>query len=336
MSAPTLEDVAKMAGVSTASISRALNTPGKVAPETRDRIEKAIEALGYTPNFGGRALASGRANTVGAVIPSMANAMFANALQSFQEALTGAGVNLLVATTGFDPSQELSAIKSLVAHGADGLMLIGNERPDETWSFLEKRRVPYIIAWSNTARRGQRFVGFDNGKAAAGATYHALTLGHRKIAMISGRTQGNDRARARRDGVVAAVEAFGSGARITHIAEADYLLDEGGHAFREIMSAPEAPTVVICGNDALAAGGMVAARELGISLPDQMSFVGFDDIGLARVVTPALTTVRVPQDGIGRETARLLLGCLSGEDAGGSVTLDTTFVHRASLVAPPR
>ncbi|WP_298837389.1 LacI family DNA-binding transcriptional regulator [uncultured Roseobacter sp.] len=334
MSAPTLEDVARLAGVSTASISRALNTPGKVAPATRKRIEKAIETLGYTPNFGGRALASGRANTVGAVIPSMANAMFANALQSFQEALTVEGVNLLVATTGFDPVQELAAIKSLVAHGAGGLMLIGNDRPDETWAFLEKRRVPYVIAWSSSAPSGRRFVGFDNAQAAADAARHALDTGHRRVAMISGRVDGNDRARARRDGVVAAVRAFGEGARMTHVAQAEYLLDDGGRAFREIMSQKDKPTVVICGNDALAAGAMVAAREMGIDLPQDMSFVGFDDIGLARVVTPALTTVRVPQNGIGREVAGLLLQYLNHEEPGPSVTLETAFVRRASLVAP--
>ena len=111
--APTLEDVARMAGVSTASISRALNDPDKVAKPTRDKIEKAIDVLGYTPNFGGRALASNRTNTVGAIIPSMANAMFASGVQAFQEVLSEAGVNLLLASTGYDPDQELRQIKAL-------------------------------------------------------------------------------------------------------------------------------------------------------------------------------------------------------------------------------
>ncbi|QJF50363.1 LacI family DNA-binding transcriptional regulator [Roseobacter ponti] len=333
--APTLEDVARLAGVSTASISRALNAPSKVAPATREKIEKAVEVLGYTPNFGGRALASGRANTVGAVIPSMANAMFANGLQAFQDVLSQAKVNLLVATTGFDPEEELAAIKSLVAHGADGLMLIGNARPDATWDFLDKRQVPHVVAWVSETRPGHLFAGFDNAGAAADAARRALAAGHRRIAMICGQTRNNDRARARRDGVIAAVAAWGDGARLTHLIEAPYMLDESGAAFATIMRQQEIPTVVLCGNDAQAAGAMAQARAMGLSLPDDMSFIGFDDIGLARVLHPALATVRVPQFDMGHRAAALLLDRIEGREDLQSVVLDTEFMDRASL-APPR
>jgi len=130
---PTLEDVAKAARVSTATISRSINEPDKVAKDTRERIEKAIEALGYTPNFGGRVLASNRSNIVGAVIPTMANAMFASGLQVFQEVLSQSSYNLLVASSGYNTNTELQQIKSLVAQGADGLLLIGSSRPDDTY-----------------------------------------------------------------------------------------------------------------------------------------------------------------------------------------------------------
>ncbi|WP_227271339.1 LacI family DNA-binding transcriptional regulator [Roseobacter weihaiensis] len=331
---PTLEDVARLAGVSTASISRALNEPGKVAKGTRQRIEDAIETLGYTPHFGGRVLASKRTNTVGAIIPSMANAMFANGLQAFQEELAQEGVTLLVATTGFDPDQEFQQIKSLVGQGADGLLLIGNARPEATWSFIDKRDVPHVVSWCSTTRPGQLHVGFDNAKAAGDAARQALALGHRRVAMISGITEGNDRAQARRDGVIAAVAAYGQGARLTHVVQAPYLLDDGAAALGEIMAQAEKPTVVLCANDALAAGAMLKARELGLSLPEDLSFVGFDDVGLARVVTPQLATVSVPQIEIGRRAAQLLLGRLKGQDDLVSTTLETEFIHRASLCAP--
>lgn len=333
--APKLEDVAKLAGVSTASISRALNEPNKVAAETRQRIEAAIEALGYTPHFGGRALASKRTNTVGAVIPSMANAMFASGLQAFQEELATHGITLLVATTGFDPEQELRQIKSLVAQGADGLLLIGSDRPAETWDFIDKRRVPHVVTWCDTARDGHLFVGFDNRRAAASAANAALEMGHRRLALIAGETGTNDRAKARRDGVLEAIEAFGDGAHLTHEVEAPYLLDAAAAAFSEIMAQPETPTVVLCANDAQAAGAMVQARDMGLSLPEDMSFIGFDDIGLARVVTPPLATVRVPQIEMGRGAARLLLSMLRGETGLTSTTLPTEFIPRASL-CPPR
>lgn len=333
--APTLEDVARMAGVSTASISRALNDPDKVSKPTRERIEQAIDALGYTPNFGGRALASSRTNTVGAIIPSMANAMFASGLQAFQEVLSESGVNLLVASTGYDPQEEMRQIKSLVAHGADGLLLIGDERPEATRDFLAKRRLPYVISWCFRQDKAQLFVGFDNKQGAYGATLQVLAKGHRRLAMICGMQQGNDRAQDRLAGVKAAVTDFGCGAELVCVAEATYRLEYGGDAFAEIISGKTLPTAVMCGNDVLAAGALKRAHDLGIDVPGQISLVGFDDIGVASVVTPPLTTVRVPQIEMGREAARLLLARLTGEARLESVQLPTQFIERASLSVPP-
>lgn len=332
--APTLEDVARMAGVSTASISRALNDPDKVAKPTRDRIEEAIEALGYTPNFGGRALASNRSNTVGAIIPSMANAMFASGVQAFQEVLSEAGVNLLLASTGYDPEQELRQIKALIAHGAGGLLLIGDARPQATCDFLRKRRVPHVISWCFRPDPGQLFVGFDNHKAAYEATVQVLALGHRKLAMISGLQAVNDRARDRHAGVVDAIADFGQGAVLQDVLEVEYRLEFGAEAFARLMSASAPPTVILCGNDVLAAGALMRARDMGIDVPGRVSLVGFDDIGLASVTTPPLATVRVPQIEMGRAAARALIAELAGGPAQDSVQLPTEFIHRASLAAP--
>lgn len=333
-SAPTLEDVARMAGVSTASISRALNDPDKVAKPTRDKIEQAIDTLGYTPNFGGRALASNRTNTVGAIIPSMANAMFASGMQAFQEVLSEAGINLLLASTGYDPDQELRQIKALIAHGADGLLLIGDTRPQATRDFLHKRRVAHVIAWCFRPDADQLYVGFDNRLAAYEATMRVLALGHRRLAMISGLRDDNDRARDRHDGVAAAVEAFGKDAILLQSVEAKYRLEHGGEAFEHIMSRPERPTAVMCGNDVLAAGALMRARDMGIDVPGQVSVIGFDDIGLASVTTPQLATVRVPQIEMGRAAARALIAKLSGAPGCESLRLSTEFIHRGSLAAP--
>ncbi|MEM9639757.1 MAG: LacI family DNA-binding transcriptional regulator, partial [Pseudomonadota bacterium] len=262
--APTLEDVARMAGVSTASISRALNDPDKVAKPTRDKIEKAIDVLGYTPNFGGRALASNRTNTVGAIIPSMANAMFASGVQAFQEVLSEAGVNLLLASTGYDPDQELRQIKALITHGADGLLLIGDARPQTTRDFLAKRRVPHVISWCFRPDADHLYVGFDNRRAAYDATRQVLALGHRRIAMISGVRDGNDRARDRHAGVAAAIADFGQGAALLQLHEAKYRLEFGAEAFVRIMSSDDLPSVIMCGNDVLAAGALMRARDMGV------------------------------------------------------------------------
>ena len=127
---PTLDDVARAAGVSTATVSRCLNAPDRVIATTRERVMQAVEALGYTPDFGGRALASRRTNTVGAIIPTMDNAIFARGLQSFQEALSRFGKTLLVASSGYSPAREREQMEVMASRGVDGLLLIGSARPE--------------------------------------------------------------------------------------------------------------------------------------------------------------------------------------------------------------
>jgi LacI family transcriptional regulator len=328
---PTLKDVARAAGVSTATISRCVNDPSRVAKDTRARVEKAIDDLGYTPNFGGRALASNRTNTVGAIIPTMANAMFASGLQAFQETLSEAGVTLLVASHGYDMGHELAQIRALITHGADGLLLIGAERPQKTRDFLSLRKVPYVMAWSYKDDADCLFAGFDNVRAALLLTRHILALGHRRIAMIAGISKDNDRAGNRIEGVRQAIAEFGSPAVLTEVIESRYSLEAGADAFARIMSADTRPTVVICGNDVLAAGAVLYARDHGIQVPAEVSITGFDDINLASAVTPALTTVRVPQTAMGRAAAKLLLARLAGQQDLVSIELQTEIIMRNSL-----
>lgn len=332
---PTLEDVARIAKVSTATISRSINKPDTVANTTRDRIQNVIRDVGYTPNSGGRMLASNRSNTVGAIIPTMENAMFASGLQSFQEELSDFGVTMLVASSGYDGEHELQRIRSLLSRGADGLLLIGADRPPESSRFLAIRQVPYVVSWFYKPDPTVLFAGIDNHKAAHNMAMEALKLGHRRIAMIAGISESNDRAGNRIAGVKAAVQDYGDNAQMISIIETGYSQDNGGEAFEQLMAAPETPTVVICGNDVLAAGAIVRARQLGIAIPAQVSITGFDDIDIASAVYPSLTTVRVPQQEMGRTAARLLLDLLFEEGTPSSIEFETDIIHRESLASPP-
>ena len=331
---PTLEDVAKAARVSTATISRCINEPDKVAFETRERVEKVVEQLGYMPNLNGRALASNRSNIVGAVIPTMANAMFASGLQEFQEALSESSYNLLVASSGYSPDTELKQIKSLVAQGADGLLLIGSTRPAETTRFLTKRNVPYVIAWCYQHDTSRYFAGFDNTIAAATITRAVLDHGHKNIAMITGYSKHNDRSRNRIAGVTDTI-AQHDDAILNTVIETDSTLDSGGDAFESLMNKAaefdkRMPSAVICGNDVLATGAIIRAKQLGINIPEQVSVTGFDDIALAAAVYPALTTVRVPQLAMGQSAAALMLALLQNKKPE-SRELQTEIVYRDSL-----
>ena len=142
---PTLDDVAREAGVSTATVSRCLNNSEKVTAKTRERVARAIDLLGYSPNFGARAMAAKRTFTIGAIIPTMENAIFARGLQAFQEALYAQGYTLLVASSAYKPEIEAEQIRALVARGADGLLLIGYDRDPSIYDFLARRGVPTLV-----------------------------------------------------------------------------------------------------------------------------------------------------------------------------------------------
>jgi LacI family transcriptional regulator, galactose operon repressor len=331
---PTLDDVAKTAGVSTATVSRCLNNPGQVVPATRNRVMQAVEALGYMPNFGGRALASRRTNTVGAVIPTMENAIFARGVQAFQEALSDAGVTLLVASSGYDSDREAEQIRTLAERGADGLLLIGSARPQSTYDFLRRREIPYVLAW-NLGDTVDHFIGFNNCRAAAALAEKIIEFGHRNIAMIAGITAMNDRAADRVKGVREALRKAGLNPSALPIIEAPYTHEDGSQAFAELMQLGRRPTAVVCGNDVLAVGALSGAKALGLRVPDDVSITGFDDIDIAGFVEPALTTVHVPHRRMGAVAAQQLLKLIAGETADPAIEIPTEIIERDSLGPPP-
>ena len=331
MKTPTLEDVAARAGVSTATVSRCLNAPDKVVEQTRQRVMEAIEALGYAPNFSAQALAAKRTRTIGAIIPTMENAIFAEGIQAFQETLQAEGYTLLIASTGYDPAVEADAIRTLAARGAEGLLLIGYDRDPSVEAFLQAQGLPVVVSWAFDKDQPNCAVGFDNHAAMNALVAHALDLGHSNVVMISARTSGNDRARARRDGVIEALSS--RGLVPLQIIETDYGVSKGEAAFDALMEAHPQATLCLCGNDVLAAGAIRAAERRGIRVPQDVSITGFDDIGLASLVRPNLTTVRVPHRAMGQAAAAAILSLVEGAPAESKV-LPTELCLRDSLAAP--
>lgn len=334
-SAPTLNDVAKAAGVSTATVSRCLNSPDQVVERTRLRVLSAVDELGYTPNFAARVMAAKRSFTIGAIIPTMDNAIFARGLQAFQDELRDHGYTLLVSSSAYKPDVEKEQIRTLVARGADGLLLIGHERETQIYDYLERHQVPTLVAWSFLPETFQPSVGFNNHSAMFDLTQTVLEAGHTRLAMISGETEGNDRARQRVDGARAALKANGIDPDMMELVKTNYDIDSGAAAFVDLMSSATRPTAVMCGNDVLAAGALRGAQKLGISVPDQVSVTGFDDIELAEIVNPPLTTVHVPHRNMGQKAARELIAMVEGKSGGVSTCISTHIVTRHSLAPPP-
>ncbi|MEM6303268.1 MAG: LacI family DNA-binding transcriptional regulator [Pseudomonadota bacterium] len=334
--APTLEDVARAAGVSTATVSRCLNMPDRVVEKTRARVMKAVSDLNYTPNFGARVMAAKRTQTIGAIIPTMENAIFARGIQAFQETLHAKGYTLLVASSAYDPALEEQEIKALVARGADGLLLIGQDRDGSVYDYLARQQVPTLLAWTHGADAPCPTAGFDNRAAMRGLAEVVLGKGHRRLGMISAPTATNDRARQRVAGVRDAMAAAGLDANALALVHAPYDIDSASTAFEGLMGQSPRPTVVLCGNDVQAAGAIHQARKMSLAVPEDVSITGFDDMDIAPVLSPPLTTVAVPHRAMGQRAARTLVAMVEGEDMQPDAPLATQVILRASLKALPQ
>lgn len=329
--APKLDDVAKTAGVSTATVSRCLNTPDRVTKSTRDRVNAAVKQLGYTPNFGARVMAAKRTFTIGAIIPTMENAIFARGLQAFQEELHERGYTLLVSSSAYHPKVEEEQIHTLVARGADGLLLIGYERDPEIYRYLERQNVPVLVSWAFNQKNQQSSVGFDNWASMRALAEEVIRLGHRRISVISGITNGNDRAAQRLEGIKSALLGNGLSPASLQVIETNYGIESGADALEQLMQTESPPTAIMCGNDVLAAGALLRARDLAIDVPQDLSITGFDDIELAGIVSPALTTVHVPHREMGRKAAISLVEMVEKKTVSVSLELQSSLQIRGSL-----
>ena len=328
---PTLQDVADLAAVSTATVSRCLNNSEHVTEKTRLKVQQAIQTLGYSPNFGAQALAAKRTNTIGAIIPTMENAIFARGMQAFQETLAENGITLIIASCSYRPELEEEQIRSLVARGADALLLIGQSRPDATYQFLARRNIPYVLAWAYKKDSEHCYIGFDNQAAAQTITRQVLELGHRNLGVIVGLTQNNDRARDRITGIEHAIADHGAKTAPLQVIEAEYTFQEGAKALDQLLANPTPPTAVICGNDVLAVGAVKRAKQLGLAVPEDLSITGFADIEVSELIDPELTTVHVPHREMGIAAAKSLIAMLKTQTPVESHLLETRIVNRQTL-----
>lgn len=333
---PTIDDVASDAGVSTATVSRVLNRPDAVSDELRTRVLDAVARLGYVPHAGARALKLQRSGTVGAIFPTVDNAIFAKAIDALQQRLADAGLQLLIATSGYDVRMETRQAMNLVTCGADALALCGVAQSPALLKLLRQRDLPVVHAMTYPPPKGMVTVGFDNARAIGQAVRYLLDLGHRRVAMLAGITQDNDRAAARVKGVQRALAEAGLALPAQHLIERKYNLAEAREGFRALMATRPRPTAVICGNDVLAYGALLEASEMGIAVPAAVSVVGFDDLELSRHIQPALTTVHVPTEKMWQTVAERLIAALRKETFQPVTEVEVELVVRASTGPAPR
>lgn len=334
LSLPTLADVARVAGVSTATVSRYLNGRDALKPATSERVSEAIQSLGYVPHGAARALASRQSFTIGAVLPALNNQIFATAAQAMQEALELEGYTVLLANSDYNSQREWKQLQSLMRRGVDGVLLVGQQHENALYDLLAQHQIPYLNSWVFEPHSPHPTLGFDNAQGSKALARYLLDLGHRRIGMVAGLQQGNDRARERVRGVREALQERGLTLGPSQFREAPYTIAGGRTACSELLHASPDITAIVCGNDILAMGAIFECQRIGIKVPEDLSITGYDDIDIVADMTPGLTTVHVPAEIIGRRAADLLLQQIRGEAASHSVCLDAELIIRQSC-APP-
>jgi LacI family transcriptional regulator len=330
-----LREVARAAGVSTATVSRAINQPDVVSSALRERIAVAVRELGWVPDGAARALTTRRSQTIGAVFPALSVGDFARATHAIQSELSLAGYTLLLACSEYDADLELQQVRKFAERGVDGLILVGQAHHPELEPFLTQRRMPFVNTFVYSPATHGTCIGPDNRKALLTMTNYLADLGHVRFGVIAQSTRNNDRASARLEGITYGLALRGLAVRPQHFAIGEWTLAEGRALFRRVMEAAPRPTAIICGNAHLAVGATLEALAMGIRLPEDLSIVGYDDIEIMSHLPVPITTVRVPSAEIGRSAARLLIARLEGQPFDAPLESEAELVVRASSGPPP-
>jgi LacI family transcriptional regulator len=329
------KDVARLAGVSTATVSRALNTPESVDPATLKRVREAVTKLRYVPHGAARSLRSQRSRMVGAIVPSFDYALYARTTSALQQELSQRGYSLVLAEHHYDLAQELDLARQLIEHGVDAFMLVGLDHDARLFTLLEDHARPFVLTWGVDRRKRHPWIGFDNRAAAREVARHVLGLGHKRVAVLSAPLEGNDRGRERLAGFRAALTEAGVALADDRIQHARIALTDAQEAMERLLSLRPRPTAVLATNDVLAVGAMRACRRHGLDIPGEISVTGVDNTDLGATQTPALTSVRTPIVEIGRAAAQQLVARLEGEDYKANLELPFELIVRGSTARPP-
>ena len=311
---PTIYDVARLAGVSTATVSRALNGTGQVAEPKRVAIDAAVEQLGYRPNTIARSLVTRSTQTIALLLPELTNPFYAELVTGIQQLTLERDYTMLLCTTGFDPVQEERYLRLLRAKHVDGALVDGLVLPPERIARFVEDGFPIVCLDRDVDSRAVPLVQVDNRMGARLATEHLLALGHTRIAHVMGAPLRISEERLL--GYQGALTKAGVPPDSSLVAIGNFT-ETGGHdAMEQLLAADADLTAVFAGNDLSAIGAINAIVASGRSVPGDVSVVGFDDLRLARYTSPPLTTIRQPASEIARHATELLLGMIAGRQPG--------------------
>lgn len=331
----TILDVAKLAGVSTATVSRVINSPETVRKVTRVKVTEAMKLCNYKYNALARGFVTKKSNTIGLIIPTIDNPVFAESTRGVQDYADLNKTKILLGNTYYRYDREEKLIQTFREQQVDGLIITTTNPKGAILKTLVDEKLPFVLLYSTIKSGSMTVVGVDNYKGGYRATEHLVGLGHQRIGMVAGSFSISYRSCQRWHGYKQCLKNNNIFYDKNLLAQTDSSLIGGRDAVKKLLSLENPPTAVFCSNDYLALGAMKGARELGFSLPEDLSIVGFDDIQIASYVIPELTTIRQPAYEIGKLGAELLLHHIGGQMKPVQQMMESSLIVRESTVMAP-
>ncbi len=321
----TMADVAHRAGVSAMTVSRVLQEPARVKAATRDRVEAAIEALGYVRHAGAGALASKESRLVAALVSTLGGSIFTSTIAGLGAELRAAGHELLLGTTDYSPASEEALLEATLGRRPDGLVLSTDRHTARARGLLRRAKAPVVEIWQLPERPLDMAVGFSNRAAGRAITTALVEWGYRRIGFVGALGADDHRGKRRHQGYAEVLADRSLGPARTAASEAaSASIADGAGGLRRLLERWPDCDAVFCGSDPIAFGAISEAARTGIWVPEDLAVVGFGDFDFAGEAGLGLTTVRIPGERIGREAARLILARKTGE-ALASTVIDVGF-----------
>ena len=324
-----IQEVARRAKVSTATVSRTINNPAVVDPKTAKRVWKAIEDLGYYPNSQARSLVSGRSRILGLIVSDITNPFFPEVIKGFEDVAIENGYEILVSSTDYNSARMALCVRRMLERKVEGVAIMTSEMDKHLIDQLANRNVPMVFLDVGTPGEGISNVRVDYAMGINEAMEHLLSLGHRRIGFISGPLTLKS-ARIRRSAFLRSLRGHGLDKDKRLVEDGDHTVEGGLAAMTRMLESKCSPTALLASNDLTAIGVMRAVRRAGLSVPRDVSIVGFDDIRLAEFTEPPLTTVRLSRRDLAESAMQALLPDMNGvaDRRGPEYVVETHLVIR--------
>ncbi|MDJ0388732.1 LacI family DNA-binding transcriptional regulator [Roseomonas sp. E05] len=326
-----MRDVARMAGVSTMTVSRALSDPSKVSVEVRERINAAVQAAGYLPNRLAGSLSSRRSTLVGLIVPNIDNSLYSTTIKAVSEVLRQSGHQLMIADCGYGSQKEEALIGAFLAQQVAGLILHNATHTDHSRAMIRRAGVPVVEIGNLPADPLDMVVSYSNHEAARAMTLHLARLGYRRIALVTLPARDNDRTLDRQRGYRAALAEARLAEDPQLVVEMPPGLDSGAETVARLVEADAPADAIFFAGDVLAVGALLECQRRGWAVPGRVAIAAFDNLELMRHLMPGITTLRLPRAEIGRRGAEILLDRIQGRSTERrAVDLRFEIVQRGS------